>query len=340
MNKVEYLDLLKDYLLKAYSEEESLEILTDYEEYFLNGKLDGKTEQEIIIELGSPKKIVNELLGQENSKDRENSFFNKTKNKFDVWFENKLSHSNNNSIVGDFFDKINSKFIKQGSLIILLESLICFFFALLGLLIGSVIIVSLSAILGTSLLFLGFLSYNKNEYGQKNIIKIGSILNIFLMLIFVVILYVGRYRVSREIFILGFLLLFITVLFNIFSNLISSKGSLSLGIISFVFIIFMIIAVFWWIVFVAMTVVGVIVAIVLTPYTLNALAYLNMSYLWILFPIILAIGLFIAMSIIIRYYSKLIYKICLYYVNWFKVKTVYQKRYDSFEIKEDFDEKE
>ena len=72
MNKVEYLDLLKDYLLKAYSEEESLEILTDYEEYFLNGKLDGKTEQEIIIELGSPKKIVNELLGQENSKDREN----------------------------------------------------------------------------------------------------------------------------------------------------------------------------------------------------------------------------------------------------------------------------
>ena len=226
MNKVEYLDLLKDYLLKAYSEEESLEILTDYEEYFLNGKLDGKTEQEIIIELGSPKKIVNELLGQENSKDRENSFFNKTKNKFDVWFENKLSHSNNNSIVGDFFDKINSKFIKQGSLIILLESLICFFFALLGLLIGSVIIVSLSAILGTSLLFLGFLSYNKNEYGQKNIIKIGSILNIFLMLIFVVILYVGRYRVSREIFILGFLLLFITVLFNIFSNLISSKGTL------------------------------------------------------------------------------------------------------------------
>ena len=33
MNKVEYLDLLKDYLLKAYSEEESLEILTDYKEY-------------------------------------------------------------------------------------------------------------------------------------------------------------------------------------------------------------------------------------------------------------------------------------------------------------------
>lgn len=55
MNKVEYLDVLNDYLLKYYSEEESLDILRDYEEYFLNGKLDGKTEQEIILELGSPK---------------------------------------------------------------------------------------------------------------------------------------------------------------------------------------------------------------------------------------------------------------------------------------------
>ena len=40
MNKEEYLDLLKDYLLKSYSEEETLEILRDYEEYFINGKLD------------------------------------------------------------------------------------------------------------------------------------------------------------------------------------------------------------------------------------------------------------------------------------------------------------
>ncbi len=61
MNKIEYLDVLKDYLLKSYSEEESLDILRDYEEYFLNGKLDGKTESEIILELGSPKKIVQEL---------------------------------------------------------------------------------------------------------------------------------------------------------------------------------------------------------------------------------------------------------------------------------------
>ena len=32
MNKVEYLDVLNDYLLKYYSEEESLDILRDYEE--------------------------------------------------------------------------------------------------------------------------------------------------------------------------------------------------------------------------------------------------------------------------------------------------------------------
>lgn len=34
MNKADYLDVLKDYLLQYYSEEESLDILRDYEEYF------------------------------------------------------------------------------------------------------------------------------------------------------------------------------------------------------------------------------------------------------------------------------------------------------------------
>ena len=67
INKVDYLDVLKDYLLKFYSEEESLDILRDYEEYFLNGKLDGKTEEEIILELGSPKKIVQEIREEENN---------------------------------------------------------------------------------------------------------------------------------------------------------------------------------------------------------------------------------------------------------------------------------
>ena len=52
MNKADYLDVLKDYLLQYYSEEESLDILRDYEEYFLNGKLDGKTEEEIAKEDG------------------------------------------------------------------------------------------------------------------------------------------------------------------------------------------------------------------------------------------------------------------------------------------------
>ena len=65
INKVDYLDVLKDYLLKFYSEEESLDILRDYEEYFLNGKLDGKTEEEIILELGSPKRIVQEIREEE-----------------------------------------------------------------------------------------------------------------------------------------------------------------------------------------------------------------------------------------------------------------------------------
>ena len=91
MNKVEYLDVLNDYLLKYYSEEESLDILRDYEEYFLNGKLDGKTEQEIILELGSPKIIVQELRAEEKNVSKKQGVFLNLSKKFDRWFEKGLS---------------------------------------------------------------------------------------------------------------------------------------------------------------------------------------------------------------------------------------------------------
>ena len=86
ITKNDYLDVLRDYLLKFYSEEETLDILRDYEEYFLNGKLDGKTEEEIILELGSPKKIVQEIREEEkNISSKKGAFYNLSK-KFDGWF--------------------------------------------------------------------------------------------------------------------------------------------------------------------------------------------------------------------------------------------------------------
>ena len=60
LNRKEFLDILRDYLKKDFSEDQISDIIRDYEEYFINGKLDGKSESEIIFELGSPKKIVEE----------------------------------------------------------------------------------------------------------------------------------------------------------------------------------------------------------------------------------------------------------------------------------------
>ncbi|MDR0879375.1 MAG: DUF1700 domain-containing protein [Clostridioides sp.] len=61
MKKSEFLEILRDYLVKDFSEDEVNDILRDYEEYFVDGKIEGKTEIEIIEELGSPKTIASEF---------------------------------------------------------------------------------------------------------------------------------------------------------------------------------------------------------------------------------------------------------------------------------------
>ena len=64
MNKIEFLEILKDYLKKDFSENEINDILRDYEEYFVDGLIEGKSDMEIIEALGSPKAIANELISQ------------------------------------------------------------------------------------------------------------------------------------------------------------------------------------------------------------------------------------------------------------------------------------
>ncbi|RRH08087.1 DUF1700 domain-containing protein, partial [Clostridioides difficile] len=54
LNKTEFLEILKDYLKKDFSESEVNDILRDYEEYFVDGLIEGKSDMEIIASLGSP----------------------------------------------------------------------------------------------------------------------------------------------------------------------------------------------------------------------------------------------------------------------------------------------
>lgn len=82
LNKVEFLEILKDYLKKDFSEDEVSDILRDYEEYFVDGVIEGKSDMEIIRALGSPKTIANELISQirnnnENQSSRKDSIDDK-----------------------------------------------------------------------------------------------------------------------------------------------------------------------------------------------------------------------------------------------------------------------
>ena len=68
MKKEDFLEILRDYLKKGFSEDEVMDILRDYEEYFVDGIIEGKSEIDIIQSLGSPKEIANELLAESNIK--------------------------------------------------------------------------------------------------------------------------------------------------------------------------------------------------------------------------------------------------------------------------------
>ena len=88
MKKEDFLEILRDYLKKDFSEDEVMDILRDYEEYFVDGIIEGKSEIDIIQSLGSPKEIANELLAESNIKSENKvngkveSFFIEAKGKF------------------------------------------------------------------------------------------------------------------------------------------------------------------------------------------------------------------------------------------------------------------
>lgn len=65
MNKNEFIYNLKLNLEKAYKnidKHEINEIIRDYEEYFMEGINEGKSEKELVSSLGEPRKIVDEMI--------------------------------------------------------------------------------------------------------------------------------------------------------------------------------------------------------------------------------------------------------------------------------------
>ncbi len=327
MNKIEYLDVLKDYLLKSYSEEESLDILRDYEEYFLNGKLDGKTESEIILELGSPKKIVQELKMEDREVVKKDGMFSGLSRKFDNWFENGLSSQNGS--MGILENKADKFFEKYGIFAFMFFAIFSVFQIMLGLRFP----VGLTTMLGIFTISMSFLVRTNKGFDTKQ----GRFLTIINILFIMFYLFIAL-RGTLDILEIGFSLSFWLAIINLIIIFIFSKGMFFLIIISLIFAMLLILLGGIWFFFVAITVTGVGVAIFLTPITLTALSSLSLSFLWIIFPIMLAIGLFMMMCIVIKYYSIAIYRMVLNYNNWIKTKFMYSRVYGS-KTKEDENER-
>ncbi|WP_346868847.1 DUF1700 domain-containing protein [Clostridium sp. UBA5119] len=140
MTKNDFLDILRDYLKGAFSELEINDILRDYEEFFLNGELQGKSDEEIIKTLGSPKSIAKELTeemkGQGKSTSSSNSELKDkvSKDAKNIWKNVKRQGKKAGNKTKEFLDSnsvINGKISSAGvKLIIVVISVLLFFPAL------------------------------------------------------------------------------------------------------------------------------------------------------------------------------------------------------------------
>lgn len=85
MNKQTYLAKLES-LLSSLPGDERAEIMYDYDEHFMNGLADGKTEEEIIAALGSPERIaslyviLNDMEGNKTRSDKSSTQTNEQSN--------------------------------------------------------------------------------------------------------------------------------------------------------------------------------------------------------------------------------------------------------------------
>lgn len=140
MTKNDFLDILRDYLKGSFSDLEINDILRDYEEFFLNGELQGKSDEEIIKSLGSPKSIANELVeeikGQRKTAGNANSELKEkfSKDAKNLWKNVNRQGKKVGNKTKEFLDSnsvINGKISSAGvKLIIVIISVLLFFPAL------------------------------------------------------------------------------------------------------------------------------------------------------------------------------------------------------------------
>lgn len=165
MSKNDFLDILRDYLKGFFSELEINDILRDYEEFFLNGELQGKSDEEIIKSLGSPKSIANELIeemkGQRKTTGNTNNEFKDklSKRAKSLWENIKRQGKKIGNKTKEFLDSnsvINGKISSAGvKLIIVVISVMLFFPALT---IAMTMIFSGLGLIGASIAnFIGYL---------------------------------------------------------------------------------------------------------------------------------------------------------------------------------------
>lgn len=94
MNKMDFMNELSA-ALQGISEEERVEILYDYEEHFAIGKQNGKSEQEICFELGSPRELANSYFSNHSSRN-----WNYTNNDFSNYNNRVRNYKKRNFMAG------------------------------------------------------------------------------------------------------------------------------------------------------------------------------------------------------------------------------------------------
>ena len=172
MNKIEFLEILKDYLKKNFSDDEINDILRDYEEYFVDGLIEGKSDMEIIEALGSPKAIANELIAQIKTEDKNKNYsnekFNDKYNVFKLRAKENYSKSKNylsEKLTPNINNKNHDKNRKWIQVILTILSVVLIIPAigiamtLIG--IGIVLFISIVAFLGTMPLAINFVKGTK-----------------------------------------------------------------------------------------------------------------------------------------------------------------------------------
>ncbi len=201
MNKSEFLEILKDYLKKDLSPDEVSDILRDYEEYFVDGLIEGKSDMEIIQGLGSPKSIANELIGQlrENNKKISNKY--KIKDKineklylYKIRVKENIDKSKNyisEKLTPNLEDKYHKESRKLIQALLTILSLIliipasCVLFTLMG--IGIALVAFIICYIGFMILTFNFITLTKE---------------ITLLYIFASMVFIGGQILSWQIYIL------------------------------------------------------------------------------------------------------------------------------------------